>query len=177
MIQIDELKPIGKFYRTHALRGELNAMLDIAPEYVEDGNPLIVDIDGIYVPFYAEGLRPKGSSSYIVKLENIDNERDASMMVNKIIYGKRDLLDDYSEDDDEWCSLEEFIGFHVIDSRLGDVGDVVGFDESTVNELLIIKDKAGKEIMVPFAEAFVNEVDEDNKLIITSLPDELLNLN
>ena len=42
MIDKDKLIEIGKFQRTHALKGELNAILDVPEDYVEDGNPLVV---------------------------------------------------------------------------------------------------------------------------------------
>lgn len=177
MIREDDLRQIGKFHRTHALKGELNVALDIPSDYAQEGNPLIVDIDGIYVPFYAESIRPKGQDSYLVKLEDVDSESVASQMVNKIIYGRKDILEDYIDEEDGWDSLEVFVGYHVIDSRLGDIGEVTGFDESTVNELLIVKYKAGKEIMIPFAEAFIKEIDDENNVIITTLPDELFELN
>ena len=33
MIEKDELLPVGKFRRTHALKGELNATIDIDPDF------------------------------------------------------------------------------------------------------------------------------------------------
>ena len=53
MITEEEITSVGKLLKTHALKGEMNMMLDIDPGYLEDGNPAILDIDGIYVPFYA----------------------------------------------------------------------------------------------------------------------------
>lgn len=51
MIEEKDIKAIGKFQKTHALKGELNAILDIDSEYVSEGNAVVVDIDGIFVPF------------------------------------------------------------------------------------------------------------------------------
>ncbi len=61
MIKKEDIVEIGKFQKTHALKGELNALLDIDGDYAADGNALVVAVDGIYVPFYAESVRPKGS--------------------------------------------------------------------------------------------------------------------
>ena len=39
MIKEEELIEIGKFQKTHALKGELNALLDVGPEYLEERQP------------------------------------------------------------------------------------------------------------------------------------------
>lgn len=69
MITTDEITSIGKFHKTHALKGELNAMLDIDAEFLDTEHPLIMDIDGIFVPFYCETVRPKSHFSSLVKLQ------------------------------------------------------------------------------------------------------------
>ena len=69
MIKEEEIIEIGKFQKTHALKGELNALLDVGAEYLEDGNPLVIPVDGLFVPFYAESVRPKGTTSFLVKLK------------------------------------------------------------------------------------------------------------
>ena len=72
MIKKEDIVAIGKFQKTHALKGELNALLDIDGDYAADGHPLIIDIDGIYVPFYAETVRPKGAESCGFKVSDND---------------------------------------------------------------------------------------------------------
>lgn len=64
MITKDEISAVGTLQKTHALKGELNMLLDIDSEYLTSGNPAIIEIDGIYVPFYAESVRPKGASLF-----------------------------------------------------------------------------------------------------------------
>ena len=77
MITRAEISPIGKFHKTHALKGELNAVLDVEADLIDTKRPLIVDIDGIFVPFYCDSVRPKGHFSSLVKLQGIDSEADA----------------------------------------------------------------------------------------------------
>lgn len=98
MILKDEIVEIGKFLKTHALKGELNAVLSVEPDYVSDGHPLVVEMDGIFVPFYAESIRPKGTEAALIKLKDIDDQTQAQQFVNKIIYGRRSDLVDYFDD-------------------------------------------------------------------------------
>ena len=65
MITEEEITSVGKLLKTHALKGEMNMMLDIDPGYFEEGNPAVLDIDGIYVPFYSDSIRTKGSFSFL----------------------------------------------------------------------------------------------------------------
>ena len=83
MIREEDLFPIGKLQKTHALKGELNAVLDIDEDFIDEDYPLIIDLDGIFVPFYTESWRPKGSSACLLKLEGVDNEGEARKFVNK----------------------------------------------------------------------------------------------
>ena len=60
MIERDDIKEIGVFQRTHGLKGELNAILEIDPDFFDEGeHPLIVEIEGVFVPFYADSIRDK----------------------------------------------------------------------------------------------------------------------
>lgn len=61
MIKEDEIIEIGKFQKTHALQGELNALLDVDLDFAEEDHPLIVEIDGIYVPFSSSRCVPRGA--------------------------------------------------------------------------------------------------------------------
>ena len=102
MIQEEELKAIGKFQKPHALKGELNVILDVDADYIEEGYPLIVEMDGLYVPFFPDSVRPKGSQSFLIHLKGIDTADEARAMVNKTIYAMRkDITDFYDADPDE----------------------------------------------------------------------------
>ncbi len=176
MINKEDIVEIGRFQKTHALKGELNALLDIDGDYFVDGHALIVSIDGIFVPFYADTVRPKGSESYLVKLNGVDTQEQAQQFVNKEIYGLRENLVDYYDDPDLEM-VDDFIGYKIMDSSLGEVGKVVDVDDSTANVLLIVESPDGRRIFVPVAEEFINAVDEHKQVIETSLPDGLINLN
>ena len=60
MIERQNLTTAGKFLKAHALKGELNAVLDADCDLLDPERPLIVEMDGIPVPFYLQSVRPKG---------------------------------------------------------------------------------------------------------------------
>lgn len=176
MIKKEDIVEIGKFQKTHALKGELNALLDIDSEYIEENKPVIVEMDGIFVPFYAESVRPKSSESFLLKLKDIDSQEKAQQFVNKIIYGLRSDLVDYYDDPDMELAAD-FVGFTVNDRRLGEIGKVVEIDDTTANVLFVIESPEGKTVYVPVAEEFIIAIDRDRMMIETSLPDGLVDLN
>ena len=179
MIDEKDIKSVGKFQKTHALKGELNAILDIDPQYVEEGNAIILDVDGIFVPFFASSVRPKGSTSYLIKLDGIDSEEEAKPFVNKIIYGiKSELAAFLDLEEDDILEDDDMVGYRIIDEANGsEIGKVESLDSSTDNLLFVVITGDGEEIFIPAAEEFVDEINDDEKIIKMSLPDGLLDLN
>lgn len=175
MIREEELYGVGKFQKTHALKGELNMICDIDPEYFIEGNPMIVDFDGIFVPYYAESIRPKGSTSYLVKIEDIDGEQ-ASEFVNKEIFIlKKDAEVILEEELDE---LSPLIGYEIYDKvSQTTLGTIESIDDSTVNILFIVRNANGEEYIVPANEDFIENINDEAKLLEMRLPEGLLDIN
>lgn len=179
MIEEKELSAVGKFQKTHALKGELNAILDINPEFFEEGNAAIVSVDGLFVPFFAEGIRPKGNTSFLVKLDGINSEEDARAFVNKTIYARRAELAPFLElEEDDILDEDDLEGFIVVDNETGDtLGCIERVDSSTANLLFIVKTPAGDELYIPAAEEFIEKIDENERKILMNLPEGLIDLN
>ncbi len=179
MIKEDDITAVGKLLKTHALKGELNVMLDIDPGYLEEGNPAIIDIDGIYVPFYAESIRTKGSFSFLVKFEGIDTEIEAKKIVNKTIFALRDPLKDFMLEnfDEEYALYDDIIGWSIKEADGEEIGKVIDIDTNTENELFIVETPNSKTVYIPLTEDFIERMDEESKTIIMNLPEGLLDLN
>lgn len=179
MIEEKNLTAVGKFQKTHALKGELNALLDIDPEFFEEGNAMVVDVDGIFVPFFTTGIRPKGATSYLVKLEGIDSEEEARRFVNKLILAEKAELAPFLDmEEDEIRGEDEFCGYRITDAETGNMlGVVERVDSSTSNLLFIVKTPEGDEIFIPIAEEFIDSIDDENREIHMQLPQGLIDLN
>lgn len=73
--------------------------------------------------------------------------------------------------------LVEFEGFQVEDARTGVVGTVKGFMDNGAQDLLVVESPEGKEIMIPFVDAFVVETDKQARLLKMDLPEGLVDAN
>lgn len=179
MIKKNDITPIGKFQKTHALKGELNALLDIDPEFLTLGNAIIVELDGIYVPFFATSIRPKGSTTFLVKLDGIDSEEEARKFVNKNISALKSELAPFLEiEEEEITDEDDLIGYEVIDFNSGKtVGIIEDIDSSTYNILFIVKRPDNTDVYIPAAEEFIKEIGDNDRKIYMSLPEGLIDLN
>lgn len=179
MIRKDDVAAVGKFQKTHALKGELNALLDIDPEFLEEGNAAIVETDGILVPYFASSVRPKGNTSYLVRLDGIDSEEEARDFVNKTIYGLRSELAPFlGAEEDDLATEDELIGYTITDDNSGlTAGTVTAIDDSTANLLFIIETPDGEEAFVPAAEDLISEISPEHREIRMRIPDGLIDLN
>ena len=180
MITNNELLEIGKFQKTHGLQGELNVVLDqvVEGDFLEGENPVIIDIDGINVPFYPESVRTKGADSYLLKLKGVDSQAAASAFVNRTMYARRADLATYLDVEDGDVFTEgELIGYEVRDRKAGRIGKVAGIDDNTENVLLVVENEVGEYVFIPFVDDFIEEIDEGENVIYTDLPEGLVNLN
>lgn len=177
MIRKEWLTEIGTFYKPHGIKGEISAGFDydLSPDGLRS---VIVAVDGIFVPFFIESWRMRGQGRYLIKLEGVDNETDASAFVNQPIFAIASDLPEPEEedDDDDGVYLYDLIGYKVEDDG-SLIGEITAVDDSTDNILLHIRRPEGNLVYVPFTEDWIEELDTDTKTLSMSLPEGILTLN
>lgn len=176
MIKKEDIVEVGKFQKTHALKGELNAILNIDPEFFEEGNAMILEQDGLLVPFFCSSVRTKGSTSYLIKLDGVDSENEASLFVNKGIYVMKDQAAEWLEDEEDEI-VSDFHGYEVYDDAGTRIGIVEDIEDSTANVLFVIDSGDDIPVYVPVVEEFILGIDKAHKKLTLSLPEGLLDLN
>ncbi len=180
MIGKDDIEAIGKFLKTHALKGELNVQLDIDADFIRPDIPLIVKRDGIPVPFFISSVRPKGHFASLVKLDGIDSEEDAREFINQIIYARKTDVAGYlgeDSDQEEGLYIDDMIGFRIVDAYTEKiVGKIERVDLSTANALFVTSTPDG-EIFIPAAAELISGVDPVSRTVTVEIPKGLMNLN
>lgn len=178
MIERDELIAIGRYNKVHGVAGEIGATIDVPVEALHAFSCLISDMDGIYVPFYVDACRPKGSQAVLLTIDGIDSQQEASLLVGRDIYVLKHEFEQVSAEDEyeDAYPLDYFIGFDLQDSDGSRVGQITDVDEQTENAIFII-DRDGQELMVPANDDLIVEFDIDEKIMVMDLPQGLLNLN
>lgn len=178
MIEAKDIAEVGQFFKTHALRGELNAVFDIDAGGLTPETPLVIDMDGIFVPFFIETIRSKGARASLVKLQGIDTEAEARDFVNKAIYIRNADYETLSDEDEEGEGgyADEFIGYRVCDAVHGEIGTIEDVDLSTQNALFIVGNPDGT-VYIPISEDFIDNIDTESRVIQMNLPEGIVNLN
>ena len=170
MILDGDIMPVGQFIKPHGIKGEISASFIYDIDILENDVPVICRIDGIFVPFFIESARVKSGSTYLLKIDGIDDEKAAKMMANRQIYMRKS---DVGEADFEFS--DSLIGYDIYTGGKH-IGHIVDIDDSTENVLFVVENKKNEILYIPVAEEFVVGLDDSDKKIEMELPDGLLDL-
>ncbi len=165
-----ETVEIGYIGKTHGLKGHVILRLNEYIHIDEDAiKSVFLDINGSQVPYFIEECRPN-NTGYIIKLETIDTVDTSKKLIGKKAFTLPDFL---IEDED---SLNEFVGYSIIDSKLGNIGNISAVDEKTENVIVKVIHPSGVEIILPFNDDFIIEIDDDLKTIEFNAPEGLIEM-
>lgn len=172
-MQIEDCFYLGKIVRKHSFKGEVVIKLDTdEPELYENLESVFVDIGNNLIPFFiTKSLLQKGTQLR-VRFEGIDSEEDADAILKSDIYLPLEFLPKLSGNK---FYYHEIIGFTVIDSDFGEVGKIASVNDKSAQPIFEIK-KDEKEVFIPIIDDFINKVDRENKQILVTTPEGLIEL-
>lgn len=171
MIGRDEVTSCGSVLRSHGVDGEV--VVPLSAGLIEDsGMPcLVLEMDGILVPFFIESFRSRGASSALVKFEGIDSLEQAESLRGKSVW----LLRRYIDGNEEDFSPEMLTGLRAEDVNAGYIGIVDAVDDSTANVLFRVVDGT-REHILPASPELVERIDFKEGVIVFNLPEGLLDM-
>lgn len=174
MIKPEEVYRIGRIGKPHGVKGELQLQFDDDIFDTTDADYLVLEIDGILVPFFIEEYRFRSDSVALMKLEDIDTQEQARELVGAEVFFPRALAEEREED----LSWQQLVGYRATEAATGaPLGTITGIDMSTVNTLLEVATPDGRDMLIPAAADFVKDVDTEKQEVLLDLPEGLLELN
>ena len=169
MIKQEEVYRIGRLGKAHGIKGEVSLQFDDDVFDRVDAEYLVLDVDGILVPFFMEEYRFRSDSVALVKFCDVDTQQRASELTGCGVYFPRALAD---EDEDN-VSYAMLVGFDIIDAGTGSkVGTVAAIDDATVNLLFELED--GR--LIPASDDLISDIDMKQGEIRMNIPEGLLEL-
>jgi 16S rRNA processing protein RimM len=169
VIRQEEVYKIGKLGKAHGIKGEISFLFDDDVFDRVDADYLVLDIDGILVPFFIEEYRFKSDTNALMKFEDIDTQERARELTGCDVYFPRALADS----DEEGMSWAEIVGFGIVDANTGQTaGKIASVDDSTLNILFELED--GR--LIPASEELITDIDKENRTITIDIPEGLLEL-
>lgn len=170
MIKKEDVYKIGRIGKAHGVKGEVSFNFDDDVFDRVEAEYLILEVDGILVPFFMEEYRFRSDNTALVKFEDIDTQERARELTNCEVFFPRHLAED---DEDEVLTYSFLVGFDIIDDSTGKkVGTIASVDDSTLNILFELED--GR--LIPASEELITDIDKENKTITIALPEGILDL-
>lgn len=169
MIKQEDVYRIGRLGKPHGVKGEVSLQFsDDVFDRVE-AEYLVLEIEGILVPFFMEEYRFRSAETALVKFCDIDTQEQAAQLTGSSVYFSRSLSDGGGEN----LSWAEIVGYSLVDAATGiAVGRIASVDDATANVLFELED--GK--LIPASEELITAVDKEKKIIEIELPEGLLAL-
>ena len=169
MIKQDEVYKIGRLGKAHGVKGEVSFQFDDDIFDRVDADYLVLDIDGILVPFFMEEYRFRNDSVCLVKFCDIDTQQRAQELTGCDVYFPRAL----AEEGDEMPSWASLVGFKIISVPDGSaIGTITSIDDSTINILFELEDGT----LIPASDELIESIDSEKQQIKMKIPEGLLEI-
>ena len=170
MIKREDVFKIGRLGKPHGIKGEVFFQFEDDIFDRVESEYLILDMDGILVPFFMEEYRFRSDYVALVKFQRIDSQERAAELTGTNVYFPREV----AQEEDELPTLEMLIDFDIINAETGEtVGSIASVDKQTVNILFELYD--GR--LIPANDDLIKEIDIDNETITMTIPEGLLALS
>lgn len=173
MINLDDCIELGFLTKPHGIKGHLVMKLaNVSFDEIEEMELVFVMVDGLPVPFFIEEFSERNNDAILIKLADIDSEPEARKYTESVVFLDRNVLIHPRQDQP---NISIYKGFEVIDKQHGLIGlfeSLLDYDQNPVMQIL--KDR--REILIPFNQEFLLEIDEEKHQIHVDCPDGLLEL-
>lgn len=163
----DHFLPIAQVIKSYGTEGEV--MISVFPQMPEDldiNEPVFFFFEGLPVPFFFESIDFRGNRAR-VKFEGIDSLSAADELAKMKIYLPKDRMD---EDGNESIFLIGYTLYDEEEQLRGTIRDLHNFGG---NLCLAVETPEGEEALYPFHEDLICGLDEENKVLVLSIPEGL----
>ena len=170
----ENLRKVGKIKGSHGIRGEVFLLI-----FSKDSSWISTQIQ-IYltnneIDFKAYTLNrvKPHKEGVIAVLDGIASRNESDLLIGHEIWVDSSV---FVSKNQQSLYLVEIEGFEIRDAKAGRVGFIQGFSSNTAQDLLLVKGK-NAEFEIPFVKEFIIQINHDEKIIHTNLPDGLLEIN
>lgn len=186
MIAREDVYRIGRIGKTHGVKGEVTLQFDDDIFDRTDAEYLVLDIDGILVPFFMEEYRFRSDSLCLMKFCDIDTQQRAQELTGCEVFFPRSV----AAADDDSLSLSSLIGYTLLAAPTASdashagtpsaptvpdgsaIGTIASIDATTANTLFVLDNGT----LIPASADLTTAVDHRRRTITMRLPDGILEL-
>jgi 16S rRNA processing protein RimM len=155
-----EYLAVGFLRRPHGVHGEI--IMDLHtdfPERLKPGRKLLVSEE--HKLMVVEGIR-EHQKGVIIKFNGINTPEEAGTLRNTWVYIKASDAPPLPKGQ---IYQHQLFGFQVVDENGNPLGELVEIIETGANNVYVIRDASGKEILLPAIPSVILELDADRRLM------------
>ncbi len=168
MTEKPEYIVVGRFGRSRGVSGQIyiHTLTDNPDRFAKDAL-FWIESNGGWMEI--EVVSPEViSGRQVGRIKGISTREEVRKFTNLFLYIRKDELGDLS---DGTYYHFDLVGCRVIGSDNTDYGVVAEVEQLPANNILLIKDRDGKEYRLPLVAAYILEVKTDEKEIIIDPPE------
>jgi 16S rRNA processing protein RimM len=151
---------IGYLRRAHGVRGEI--IMDLHtdfPERIRSGRKVLIGES--HQPFTLDTVRPH-SDGLLVSIRGVDTPEEVGKYRNQWVYVKASDVPPLPEGKHYQYEL---IDLDVVDENGNLLGKLVEILETGANDVYVVRDEAGKEILLPAIPSVIMDLDMSQRTL------------
>lgn len=173
---LDDCYLLGSIGKPHGLKGFVIAFLDVDDlDAYRKVKSVLLEMPatlGKLIAYDVEKFQPQAENRVMLKLKGINRIEEAEPLRNAKLYRPLAELPKLAEDQ---FYFHDVIGYTVVDSELGELGEVETFYELPQQDVLAMRYK-GQEVLIPVVDELISRADQEAKKLHVTLPEGLLDV-
>ena len=157
---------LGVIQRVQGPKGHVMALLEHDTGSLGSIETFFIQIDHTLVPYGVEHCTLRNHQAAIIKFQDVDDPTTAHQLKGRALFALQDILPQHVVAEDQRRGL---IGYQVVDVEKGSLGPVQRIDTFPLQKLLAVRYLA-RELLIPYNEAIIKHIDQDQRQIIVHLP-------
>lgn len=170
----NDFNNIGLILKTYGIGGELIIRSEdyVISDVLENTKFILVEIDGLLVPYLVEYYEAFDEDVALIKLEDINDETDARFFIQKRIYVDKNISLTENTLKKQGNFLKDYQFFDNNTKIEGKVLRFINIPENPLIELFF----NDRTVLCPYNSNIVIEVDHNKKFIVLNTPEGLFNI-
>ena len=175
-LTLDECFELGYVAKTHGLKGQFIAVLDVDDigdyDELERVYVALATSPATLTAYPVERFSPQGEARVLLKLRGIERIEEAELLRGGKLWLPLSELPDLNDDQ---FYFHDVIGFQVVDETDGPLGIVENFYELPQQDVLGMRYQ-GQEVLIPVVDELVTHADMEARQLFVNLPEGLLDI-
>ena len=159
---------VGKILNFHGIHGEAKVGFSKnKQDFLSVLKEVFVKQDNQYVPLKIVSVRFHKDFA-LMKFDEVNSINELMKFKGAFLYVEEHTIREALEEDE--FLIDELVSLEVFDEKGEKLGFIVGVSNNGANDLLSVKTKSNKIVLIPFVKAIVTDVSiKDKKVIINNI--------